>query len=272
MFSINRFKSLNYATCILGQVFGTIRQTRSYASSSIIKPGLIHQKSALTAAEQKLISEYAFDLGVKQRGFFQTASSILNSNNHRGRIYLNFKNTPLALQNILNQHIEELRDLDSTQTWLEPTHLILLYYKIITPPPANGYIPWHQDNGDNDGDAAYPVISFSIGDSCEFLVTDTKPRISSSEPKNSLPNNLVAKCKLDSGDVLSFGGASRSIWHSIQKIFPDTAPEFFPFESGRLNLTFRYTPELIKREDEYKTVRAEDLTKDNKFFRITKMR
>lgn len=77
-----------------------------------------------------------------------------------------------------------------------------------------------------------PVVSFSIGDSAEFLYGD---------------ESNVAKAKkvvLESGDVLIFGGKSRKVFHGVASIDPNSAPSLLVEETdlrrpGRLNLTFR---------------------------------
>lgn len=76
-----------------------------------------------------------------------------------------------------------------------------------------------------------PVVSFSIGDSAEFLYGDERDV---EKAKN---------VKLESGDVLIFGGTSRHIFHGVSAIHPDTAPKLLlegtNLRPGRLNLTFR---------------------------------
>ncbi|KAK8928918.1 hypothetical protein KSP39_PZI017566 [Platanthera zijinensis] len=76
-----------------------------------------------------------------------------------------------------------------------------------------------------------PVISFSVGDSAEFLYGD------------AWDAKKAEKAILDSGDVLIFGGKSRLIFHGVASIIPNTAPTFLTNETavrpGRLNLTFR---------------------------------
>ncbi|KAK6943394.1 Alpha-ketoglutarate-dependent dioxygenase AlkB-like [Dillenia turbinata] len=76
-----------------------------------------------------------------------------------------------------------------------------------------------------------PIVSFSIGNSAEFLFGDQR---------NPNKAELVV---LESGDVLIFGGESRHIFHGVSAIIPNTAPrsllEETKLQPGRLNLTFR---------------------------------
>jgi alkylated DNA repair dioxygenase AlkB len=45
--------------------------------------------------------------------------------------------------------------------------------------------------------------------------------------------------RLESGDILIFGGPARMLFHSVQKIFPNHRPKGLVLAPGRLNLTFR---------------------------------
>lgn len=90
-----------------------------------------------------------------------------------------------------------------------------------------------QDCDESEGtlDKGLPVVSFSIGDSADFLYGDQRDE------------DKAEKVKLESGDVLIFGGKSRHIFHGVTAIHPNTAPKTLLEETnlrpGRLNLTFR---------------------------------
>lgn len=73
-----------------------------------------------------------------------------------------------------------------------------------------------------------PVVSFSIGDSCDFIWKR-------SWSKKDKPVTV----RLCSGDALVFGGAAESIVHSVPKIFPNSGPSRFAWGPGRLNITLR---------------------------------
>lgn len=80
--------------------------------------------------------------------------------------------------------------------------------------------------------AGLPVVSFSIGDSAEFLYGDERDV------------DKAKKVVLESGDVLIFGGKARHVFHGVRAIQEDTAPSRLIEETnlrkhGRLNLTFR---------------------------------
>ncbi|OAE30814.1 hypothetical protein AXG93_857s1170 [Marchantia polymorpha subsp. ruderalis] len=97
----------------------------------------------------------------------------------------------------------------------------------------SGNLGMHQDKDESPESLkrGSPVVSFSVGDSAEFLYGSD--------------NNVetAEKLVLDSGDVLIFGGPSRMIYHGVSKIIRGSAPESLLQKSnlrpGRLNLTFR---------------------------------
>lgn len=76
-----------------------------------------------------------------------------------------------------------------------------------------------------------PVVSFSVGDSAEFLYGDKRDI------------DKAKKLVLESGDVLIFGGKSRHVYHGVSSVIPNSAPpallQAINLRPGRLNLTFR---------------------------------
>ncbi|KAI4356117.1 hypothetical protein L6164_000164 [Bauhinia variegata] len=76
-----------------------------------------------------------------------------------------------------------------------------------------------------------PVVSFSIGDSAEFMYGDQRDV------------EKAEKVILETGDVLRFGGESRLVFHGVSTIIPSSAPKVLlrhtHLRPGRLNLTFR---------------------------------
>ncbi|XXG39926.1 hypothetical protein AAC387_Pa01g0762 [Persea americana] len=96
-----------------------------------------------------------------------------------------------------------------------------------------GKLGLHQDQDESPESLhrGLPVVSFSLGDSAEFLYGDVRDA------------DKANKVTLESGDVLIFGGKSRHIYHGVPSICSKTAPELLVNETnlqpGRLNLTFR---------------------------------
>ncbi|XAR55762.1 DNA oxidative demethylase [Bertholletia excelsa] len=98
---------------------------------------------------------------------------------------------------------------------------------------TTGRLGLHQDRDESKESLqnGLPVVSFSLGDSAEFLYGDQRDV------------DKAEKVILESGDVLIFGGKSRHIFHGVHSILPNSAPTKLSEESklrpGRLNLTFR---------------------------------
>jgi alkylated DNA repair dioxygenase AlkB len=88
-----------------------------------------------------------------------------------------------------------------------------------------------KDESQSSLDKGLPVVSFSIGETAEFMFGDDRDE------------EKISKVDLESGDVLIFGGESRLIFHGVNNTKPKTAPKWLTDETslrpGRLNLTFR---------------------------------
>ncbi|VAI24033.1 unnamed protein product [Triticum turgidum subsp. durum] len=98
---------------------------------------------------------------------------------------------------------------------------------------TGGKLGLHQDKDEDESslEKRLPVVSFSLGDTAEFLYGDDRDV------------DKASKIKLESGDVLIFGGQSRLIFHGVSGIMPKSAPLMVTDKAnlrpGRLNLTFR---------------------------------
>ncbi|XP_030538780.1 uncharacterized protein LOC115746933 isoform X2 [Rhodamnia argentea] len=98
---------------------------------------------------------------------------------------------------------------------------------------TTGRLGLHQDRDESRESLrkGLPVVSFSIGDSAEFLFRDYRDA------------DGAERVMLESGDVVIFGGESRMVFHGISSVVPNSAPKALVDKSGlrpgRLNLTFR---------------------------------
>jgi DNA oxidative demethylase len=88
---------------------------------------------------------------------------------------------------------------------------------------ADARMGLHQDRDEQD--LAAPVLSLSLGDTCQFRLGGTSRR----DPTRAF--------RLSSGDALVFGGAARLAFHGVDHILPGTST-LLP-EGGRINLTLR---------------------------------
>lgn len=85
----------------------------------------------------------------------------------------------------------------------------------------------HQD-GEEPSDA--PVVTISLGDACTFRLAAVDRR-----------TGPFTDVRLESGDLLVFGGVNRRIFHGVPKIHPGTAPPTLDLPPARLSLTLRQT-------------------------------
>ncbi|XP_052176181.1 uncharacterized protein LOC127790637 isoform X1 [Diospyros lotus] len=131
-----------------------------------------------------------------------------------------------ASHSYLREHTA-VRGVEEVLPSVSPNICIVNFYT------KTGRLGLHQDKDESQSslNRQLPVVSFSIGDSAEFLYGDQRD------------TDKADKVTLESGDVLIFGGKSRLIYHGVAAIFPDTAPKALLDETnlipGRLNLTFR---------------------------------
>jgi alkylated DNA repair protein (DNA oxidative demethylase) len=81
----------------------------------------------------------------------------------------------------------------------------------------------HQDR--DEADFSAPILSVSLGDSCVFRYGGEHRR----DPSETI--------RLESGDVLVFGGPARLMFHGVDRILPQSSTLLDP--PGRINLTLR---------------------------------
>lgn len=91
----------------------------------------------------------------------------------------------------------------------------------------------HRDT--DEGDFTKPIVSFSLGDSCEFIMGGTEK----TDPQEHV--------LLQSGDAVLFGGSKRLTWHGVKKVFRDSSTLLEG--GGRLNLTLRMIGDIRIHED-----------------------
>jgi alkylated DNA repair protein (DNA oxidative demethylase) len=116
--------------------------------------------------------------------------------------------------------IAATRDEAAAEQYTPDTALVNYY-------GAESRMGMHQDR---DERSVAPVVSISIGDTCQFRFGNTHNR---NKPYNDI---LLA-----SGDLFVFGGPARLAYHGVTKILPGTAPAECGLDSGRINITMRVT-------------------------------
>jgi len=110
---------------------------------------------------------------------------------------------------------------------MNPTVWRLNYYK------KNGKIGWHFDRhpkvpADQQHTVTSPVISVTLGDSGSFDYKDNA---------NIEDHDTI---KLNSGDVIIFGGPARLLFHRMIKVWNNSCPSTLNMHEfkGRINFAF----------------------------------
>lgn len=233
-----------------------IKRAMEGNSGIVLRPGMVHLKSGISLRDQVKIVKRCRDLGIGAGGFYQPGYR------EGGKLHLKMMclgknwdpdsstygdvrpfddtkppNLPDEFYQLVEKAIKDsyaIMGKDSTikypervLPWMKPNICIVNFYS------QNGRLGLHQDRDESQAslEKGLPVVSFSIGDSAEFLFGDHSDI------------DQAEKVTLQSGDILIFGGKSRHVFHGVTAIHPNTAPkallEATNLLPGRLNLTFR---------------------------------
>lgn len=216
-------------------------------------PGMVLLKNFLSPSEQQRLVDDAQRLGLSTGGFYKpTYASGAKCRLHQmclGRhwnvvteqyeqVRTNFDNAPvLALPQLWSdlavKSLDAAKALDPRVMGdckgMTPDICVVNYYK------KAGRNGMHIDKDESEEamEMGSPVISFSVGSAAEFAFIDHYP-----EHEEAVP-----VVRLETGDVLVFGGPSRRVVHALTRVYSKTQPEWLRMRSGRLNFTFReYKP------------------------------
>lgn len=203
-----------------------------------IAPGAIHLPGWLTLEQQRWI--------VARFTEWSTGPVPIRAASVRGHV-MSVKTVCLGWHWRPNQYTRNAADVNGNRVLDFPQWMVGLGRKALTeatgdPRAGDDFTPdtalvnfydaaarmgMHQDK---DEHSLAPVVSLSIGDTCQFRFGNT---ISRAKPYEDID--------LASGDLFVFGGESRLAYHGIPKIYPDSAPEGCGLEAGRINITMRVT-------------------------------
>uniref|UniRef100_A0A7N0T6Q5 Fe2OG dioxygenase domain-containing protein n=1 Tax=Kalanchoe fedtschenkoi TaxID=63787 RepID=A0A7N0T6Q5_KALFE len=233
-----------------------VEKTASDGAREILRPGMVLLKNYIPLSDQVKMVRICRELGLGEGGFYQPVFD------HGSKLQLQMmclgldwdpqtkkygkmrhldgarppaipstlsSLTEKAIQdahNLIKIDLEESNVVDILPHML-PNICIVNFYN------TSGRLGLHQDKDESRESLqkGLPVVSVSLGDSAEFLYGDQRDV------------DMAEKIKLESGDVLIFGGSSRHIFHGVASIVPDSAPaalrQVTGLRPGRLNLTFR---------------------------------
>ncbi|XP_010501672.1 PREDICTED: uncharacterized protein LOC104778965 [Camelina sativa] len=229
---------------------------KSTKGHTVIRPGMVLLKNYLSINDQVMIVNKCRQLGLGEGGFYQPGyrdEAILRlkmmclgknwdpETSRYGEVRPDDGSRPPKIPVEFNQFVEKaIKESQSltasksnetsgevTMPFMSPDICIVNFYT------STGRLGLHRDKDESEKSIrkGLPVVSFSVGDSAEFLYGD--------QMDEAMAETLV----LESGDVLLFGGKSRNIFHGVRSIRKKTAPKVLLQETslrpGRLNLTFR---------------------------------
>ena len=138
---------------------------------------------------------------------------------------------PESLWALVREAASAARHASPSIPEIKPPFCLVNYYT------HGGRLGLHQDNSERSRHRGSPIVSVSIGDSCEFAYSAADPHSSEAAVENAVGRQQSVR--LDSGDVIVFGGPSRMLYHGVTKIHANRRPKDLDMIPGRLNLTFR---------------------------------
>ena len=142
---------------------------------------------------------------------------------------------PAELWKLVEAAAETATEACASVPRIEPGACLINHYA------HSGRLGMHQDRSERPETLrrGSPVVSISIGDSCDFEYSETRPEETDAAMAALGGNHRVKSVRLDSGDVLIFGGPARMLFHGVSKVHPNHRPKGLTLAPGRLNLTFR---------------------------------
>jgi alkylated DNA repair dioxygenase AlkB len=216
-------------------------QWKISSQASVIAPGLVFFKGCFNQDQQIWMAKYAMGAAAEGgRHSFKTKAPngemVFNNDVGRGRVYdaITTFPEPNTIRDLCNHLVSLARGSDGHMPMMSPTHLLLLYY-------SSGGMYWHRDSDPNDGDNDHPIVSVSLGKSVDFGI--------------KLIGKAEQRIRLDSGDVLIWGGPNRMLLHCVDDVIPGSCPPFLTDIIGdaRLNFTFRDAPNILGDEAKFKS-------------------
>ena len=154
---------------------------------------------------------------------------------------------PLGWVSDINGYRYQAKHPETGLPWPEMPNLLHLAWEQLADfphPPEACLINWyadkakmglHQDRDEQEFLA--PVLSISLGDACLFRYGGLKRN----DPTKSL--------RLEAGDILLMGGASRLCFHGVDRIYAGSN-DILP-KGGRINLTLRRVTNIATKHETF---------------------
>lgn len=199
-------------------------------------PGFVHMQGVLPLSEQQALLELSCSVAAESRqagnsgGWYRLEQGGRWSLNDgtKARFWDSITRFPKPFKD-LGEDLAKLAahrfpsELSRASSEFEPRVGALNYYT------SKGRMGWHVDDT-NFAKAGRPIVMANVGDAADFGYKMRK-----SDPDQSV--------RLESGDVIVFGGAARDIVHAMLQVHPQTSPAGLQFPElpghGRVSITWR---------------------------------
>lgn len=204
----------------------------------VLEPGLVVIRNLVDDQGCQLLAKAAMEMGKDGEAGFYTSSpdgiKILNTGEKgRGRIYDAATRFPSFVVDHCISAVFQACQSDKTMPSMKCTHVLLNMYT-----NRDGLV-WHRDIYENDGTSDHPVVNLCVGATCKFGY----------KHGDGDPENVIT---LRSGDCLLFGGRCRLVKHAVLDIDLEDCPEWMICNPVRFSFTFRDSPEVLGREEEFR--------------------
>ena len=222
------------------------------ATTKVLQDGLVVLRGALSLEAQQAVVSLCRDFGVGEAGFYVPTTRggsmhmhMLCLGRHWDSVTQRYETTrtnvdgravpplPPELWQLVEAAAQAASEASPSIPQLSPGIALVNFYG------HAGRLGMHQDKSESRESLARgaPVVSLSIGDSCDFGYSETRPDRDDAEA--AIGGAREKSVRLDSGDVLVFGGPARMLFHGVNKIHANHRPKGLAMLPGRLNLTFR---------------------------------
>ena len=213
----------------------------------VIEPGLVILRGFVDDDACRRIARMAKVTGSVDRredGFYSVCPAsgqrTLNTGEARGRLYDRAERfAPFGVLPRAAAAVAAARRADPAMPPMACSHVLLNMYV------SSEGLAWHRDIYENDGRSDRPVVNLSVGAACVF---GFKHRDTDEE----------RTVTLRSGDVLLFGGPCRLIKHAVLDVDLRDCPAWMAADPCRFSFTFRDSPEVLGREEEFRYFRVKE--------------
>jgi len=201
-----------------------------------ILPGFIHMKAVLPLpAQQKLLATSCAVAGESRQsgisgGWYrleQNGRWSLNDGN-KARFWDDISRFPSEVK-VLGEDLAKLAADRFPQYLAKPSAVFNARIGALNFYTGRGRMGWHVDDT-NFAKPERPIVMANLGDAADFGYKMKK-------------HDADASLRLETGDVIVFGGPARNIVHALLQVYPQTSPLELQFPQnpgvGRVSVTWR---------------------------------